>query len=167
MLLKTIFLNKVFTKHLSFNSKTMQLLTYSNGYTYLIWIYKHSKISMELARTIGVILRVDYSTLSGDFGHFSQVLVDINLFRHLPQPFMLSICEFVSIAYKTLLEFCWFVIFWVMMLLSVGHYESKVNLRTKRILDIILEEGHTQGRRIEQMSLLKQCWVHLREKCTK
>lgn len=45
------------------------------------WDYWHPQVLIEFARTISVLLKVDASTLNGDFGHYARVLIDIDLVK--------------------------------------------------------------------------------------
>ncbi|KAI9192326.1 hypothetical protein LWI28_021289 [Acer negundo] len=46
----------------------------------LSWEYQHQKIISDLAKGIGVLLRLDKVTSDGDFGHYARVLVDIDVY---------------------------------------------------------------------------------------
>ncbi|KAK0593385.1 hypothetical protein LWI29_035802 [Acer saccharum] len=56
----------------------------------LSWEYWHPKIISDLARGIGVPLRLDKATVEGDFGHFARVLVDIDVSTVPPSSLLLE-----------------------------------------------------------------------------
>ena len=45
----------------------------------LPWAYWHPQILSDVARAIGVPLKIDQATINGDFDHFARVLIDIDL----------------------------------------------------------------------------------------
>lgn len=75
----------------------------------LNWVYWHPQILLDLARNIGVPLKIYQSTISGDFGHFPRVLVDVELAAHI-LGFVLLILGGqhidVKLHYENLLNFC-------------------------------------------------------------
>ena len=62
----------------------------------------------NIARAIGVPLRLDQATINGDFGHYARVLVDIDL-KH-PLLYQLEVdsngeCGFVNVEYENISNF--------------------------------------------------------------
>ncbi|KAK0587194.1 hypothetical protein LWI29_018861 [Acer saccharum] len=76
----------------------------------LSWEYWHPKIISDLARGIGVPLRLDKATSDGDFGHYARVLVDMDMSSVLPTLVLLERDEFHSsftgVEYENLPAFC-------------------------------------------------------------
>ncbi|KAK0576865.1 hypothetical protein LWI29_024624 [Acer saccharum] len=76
----------------------------------LSWEYWHPKIISDLARGIGVPLRLDRATVEGDFRHFARVLVDIDVSTVPPSSLLLerddSHGSFISVEYENLPTFC-------------------------------------------------------------
>ncbi|KAK3199371.1 hypothetical protein Dsin_022786 [Dipteronia sinensis] len=69
-----------------------------------------NKIIFDLARGIGVSLRLDKATIDGDFGHYARVLVDVDMSALLPSSVLLERDEFhssfISVEYENLPSFC-------------------------------------------------------------
>ncbi|PON60755.1 Zinc knuckle CX2CX4HX4C, partial [Parasponia andersonii] len=58
---------------------------------------------------VGVLLKIDQATHNGNFGHFAQVLVDINLKNPLLDSIQVESedeCRFVHLCYERLPNFC-------------------------------------------------------------
>ena len=76
----------------------------------LSWEYWHPKIISDLARGIGVPLRLDKATSDGDFGHYARVLVDVDVSSVLPTSVLLERDEFhssfIAVEYENLPVFC-------------------------------------------------------------
>ena len=76
----------------------------------LSWEYWHPKIISDLARGIGVPLRLDKATSDGDFGHYARVLVDVDVSSVLPTSVLLERDEFhssvIAVEYENLPAFC-------------------------------------------------------------
>ena len=76
----------------------------------LSWEYWHPKIISDLARGIGVPLRLDKATSDGDFGHYARVLVDVDVSSVLPTTVLLERDEFhssfIAVEYENLPAFC-------------------------------------------------------------
>ncbi|KAK0605024.1 hypothetical protein LWI29_021929 [Acer saccharum] len=87
----------------------------------LSWEYWHPKIISDLARGIGVPLRLDRATVEGDFGHFTRVLVDIDVSTVPPSSLLLerddSHSSFISVEYENLPAFC-------STCSSIGHFPN-------------------------------------------
>ncbi|KAF3452087.1 hypothetical protein FNV43_RR08183 [Rhamnella rubrinervis] len=66
-------------------------------------------ILTDLVRGIGIPLKIDNITLSGNFGHFARVLVDIDLSGFVPDKLLLEItddCIKVNLFFKSFPNFC-------------------------------------------------------------
>ncbi|PON43618.1 hypothetical protein PanWU01x14_272350, partial [Parasponia andersonii] len=75
----------------------------------LPWEFWHLQILFDLARAVGVPLKIDQATLNGDFGHFARVLVDIDLKNPLLDSIQVESgdeCRFVYLSYERLPNFC-------------------------------------------------------------
>ncbi|KAK3199355.1 hypothetical protein Dsin_022770 [Dipteronia sinensis] len=76
----------------------------------LSWEYWHPKIIFDLARGIGVPLRLDKATIDGDFRHYARVLVDVDMSALLPSSVLLERDDFhssfISVEYENLPSFC-------------------------------------------------------------
>ncbi|KAK3225357.1 hypothetical protein Dsin_005219 [Dipteronia sinensis] len=87
----------------------------------LSWEYWHPKIIFDLARGIGVPLRLDMATMEGDFGHLTRVLVDIDVSTVPPSSLLLerdaSHSSFISVEYENLPAFC-------SICSSIGHFPN-------------------------------------------
>ncbi|KAK0594536.1 hypothetical protein LWI29_009004 [Acer saccharum] len=106
-----------------------QILLNSNADKNMVWVrfydlsweYWHPKIIYDLAKGIGVPLRLDRATVEGDFGHFARVLVDIDV-STVPPSFLLlerddSHSSFISVEYENLPTFC-------STCSSIGHFPN-------------------------------------------
>ncbi|KAI9173447.1 hypothetical protein LWI28_001523 [Acer negundo] len=75
-----------------------------------LWEYWHPKIISDLARGIGVSMRLDKATSDGDFGYNARVLVDVDVSSVLPTLVMLEMDEFhssfIAVEYENLPAFC-------------------------------------------------------------
>ena len=49
----------------------------------LPWAYWHPQILSDLARAIGIPLKIDRATLNGDFGNLAWILIDVDLQNQL------------------------------------------------------------------------------------
>ncbi|KAK3217928.1 hypothetical protein Dsin_011898 [Dipteronia sinensis] len=87
----------------------------------LSWESWHPNIIFDLARGIGVPLRLDMATIEGDFGHFTCVLVDIDVSTVPPSSLLLerddSRSSFISVEYENLPAFC-------STCSSIGHFPN-------------------------------------------
>ncbi|KAK3225744.1 hypothetical protein Dsin_005606 [Dipteronia sinensis] len=87
----------------------------------LSWEYWHPKIIFDLARGIGVPLRLDRVTMEGDFRHFTGVLVDIDVSTVPPSSLLLerddSHSSFILVEYESLPAFC-------STCSSIGHFPN-------------------------------------------
>ncbi|PON34731.1 hypothetical protein PanWU01x14_341990 [Parasponia andersonii] len=75
----------------------------------LPWEFWHPQIYSDLARTVGIPLKIDQTTLNGDFGHFAQVLVDIDLKNPLLDSIQVESgdeCRSVYLSYERFSDFC-------------------------------------------------------------
>ncbi|PON34248.1 Zinc knuckle CX2CX4HX4C [Parasponia andersonii] len=75
----------------------------------LPWEFWHPQIFCDLARAVGVLLKIDQAILNGDFGHFAQVLVEIDLKNPLLDSIQIKTgdkCRFVYLSYERLPDFC-------------------------------------------------------------
>lgn len=89
---------------------------------YLKLVYWHPQILSDLARDIGVPLRFDYNTISGEFGHFARVLVDVDHGNSVPNFLVLNRsngCIKMYLSYENLPEFC-------SVYSSVGHINALI-----------------------------------------
>ncbi|KAK3222076.1 hypothetical protein Dsin_009101 [Dipteronia sinensis] len=102
------------------------LQKYSNAQVWvrfydLSWEYWHSMIISDLARGIGVPLRLDRATMEGDFGHFMHVFVDIDVSTVPPSSLLLerddSHSSLISMEYEYLPAFC-------STCSSIGHFSN-------------------------------------------
>ncbi|PON72885.1 Zinc knuckle CX2CX4HX4C [Parasponia andersonii] len=78
------------------------------------------KSFLNLARTVGVPLKIDQATLNGDFGHFARVLMDIDLKNPLLDSIQVESgdeCRFIYLSYERLPDFCF-------TCSSIGHVPS-------------------------------------------
>lgn len=63
----------------------------------------------DLAHAIGILLKFDALTLSGDFGHYTRVLVNLDLVSHLLETVILDTDGFsntITVFYEQLLSLC-------------------------------------------------------------
>jgi len=84
------------------------------------WEYWHPKLLSGIARGVGVLLKIEDATLKGDYGHYANILIDVDLSSPLLDGLMLErngACLFISLLYENLLEFC-------STYKSVGHSNS-------------------------------------------
>ncbi|PON50333.1 Zinc knuckle CX2CX4HX4C [Parasponia andersonii] len=68
-----------------------------------------SSILSDLARGVGVSIRFDEMTLKGEFGHFTRILIDIDLSQPLSDSLMVEVGSnylFVPLEYECLPDFC-------------------------------------------------------------
>ncbi|KAK3212712.1 hypothetical protein Dsin_017418 [Dipteronia sinensis] len=76
----------------------------------LSWVYRHPNIISDIARGIGVPLRLDRAIMEGDFGHFTCVLVDIDVSIVPPSSLLLERDDFHSsfilVEYENLPALC-------------------------------------------------------------
>ena len=75
----------------------------------LPWVYWHPQILSDIARAIGVPLRLDQTTVNGDYGHYARVLVDVDLKNPLLYQVEIDCedeCGFVTVEYENLPDFC-------------------------------------------------------------
>ncbi|KAK2637422.1 hypothetical protein Ddye_032214 [Dipteronia dyeriana] len=76
---------------------------------YLSWEYWHPNIIFDLAKGIGISLRLDKATIDGDFVHYARVLLDIDMSTLLCSLVLLERDEFhssfISVEYKNLPSF--------------------------------------------------------------
>ncbi|KAI9177891.1 hypothetical protein LWI28_020376 [Acer negundo] len=76
----------------------------------LSWEYWHPNFFFDLARGIGVPLRLDKATSDGDFGHYARFLVDVDVSSVLPISVLLERDEFhssfIAVEYENLPAFC-------------------------------------------------------------
>ncbi|KAI9193780.1 hypothetical protein LWI28_000133 [Acer negundo] len=76
----------------------------------LSWEYWHPKIISDLAKGIGVPLRLDKAIIDSDFGHFARVLVDVDVSSSPPTSLLLERDDchssFISVEYENLSAFC-------------------------------------------------------------
>ena len=74
----------------------------------------------DVARAIGVPLKIDQATINGDFGHFSRVLIDIDLKSPLLNTIQLEWgeeCRFINPFYENFPDFC-------STCSSIGHFAA-------------------------------------------
>ena len=64
---------------------------------------------MDIAKGIGIPLRIDNNTLNGALRHYARVLVEVDLSLNLHDSLMIERigkCFFIDIVYENLLRFC-------------------------------------------------------------
>ncbi|KAF3440933.1 hypothetical protein FNV43_RR19219 [Rhamnella rubrinervis] len=64
---------------------------------------------MDLARGIGISLRIDNSTLARNYGHYARVLVDVDLAAFVPEKLLLETtvdCIEVDLYFESFPDFC-------------------------------------------------------------
>lgn len=110
--------------------------------------YWHPTIIMGIARAIGTPIKIDNNSLTGQFGHFARVLVEVDLISPLQEQVMLEQpghCGFVTITYERLPEFC-------PHCSIIGHSVSNCKRqRTKeapQIADTLPQRGRSQEKQI-------------------
>ncbi|PON86016.1 Zinc knuckle CX2CX4HX4C [Trema orientale] len=75
----------------------------------LPWVSWDHQILSDLARGVGVPTRFDEMTLKGEFGHFAQILIDIDLSQPILDSLIVEVssdCLFVPLEYERLPDFC-------------------------------------------------------------
>ena len=75
----------------------------------LPWEYWDANILKNIARGIGIPLKIDQNTLDGKFGHFARILIDIDLSKDLTESLMIERQGhkfFISVGFENLPEFC-------------------------------------------------------------
>ena len=56
----------------------------------LPWEYWDASILKNIARGVGVPLKIDHNTIEGKFGHYARILVDIDLSKELTDSLMIE-----------------------------------------------------------------------------
>ncbi|KAK2642189.1 hypothetical protein Ddye_023952 [Dipteronia dyeriana] len=96
----------------------------------LSWEYWHQKIIFDLARGIGVPLRMDKAIIDGEFGHYVRVLVDVDMSTLLPSLVLLERDEihssFISVEYENLPSFC-------SIFSSIGHLPGSCHWNKSKV----------------------------------
>ncbi|EEF41127.1 hypothetical protein RCOM_0977490 [Ricinus communis] len=72
-----------------FEQKSMNTQLWMRLYK-LSWFYWHPRILTEIARSIGIPLRIDHATLKDDLGHYARILIDVYLSHELPSTLMIE-----------------------------------------------------------------------------
>ncbi|KAF3433552.1 hypothetical protein FNV43_RR24654 [Rhamnella rubrinervis] len=85
--------------------------------------YWHPRILTDLTRGIGIPLRIDNSSLAGNYDHYARVLVDVDLTWFVPEKLLLEMivdCIEVDLYFESFSDFYTFCH-------SVGHPVAKGN----------------------------------------
>ena len=56
----------------------------------LPWEYWYPNILLNVARGIGIPLKIDQNTLDGNFGHFARILIKVDLSKELLESIMIE-----------------------------------------------------------------------------
>ncbi|KAF3432273.1 hypothetical protein FNV43_RR27012 [Rhamnella rubrinervis] len=98
-------------------------------------------IISNLVRGIGVPLKIDNATSSGNFGHFTRVLIDVDLAGFIPETLLLEIedsCIEVQLYYENYPEFC-------NNCYSIRHSVGRCNMVHIRIHHVAKSSEKVQG----------------------
>ncbi|KAF3432339.1 hypothetical protein FNV43_RR27079 [Rhamnella rubrinervis] len=93
-----------------------QLISLERGYYQVLlhsaedsWEFWHLRIFTDLTRGIGILLRIDNSTLTRNYSHFARVLVDVDLAGFVPEKLLLETIDDrieVDLYFESFLDFC-------------------------------------------------------------
>ena len=75
----------------------------------LPWEYWDASILKNIARGVGIPLKIDQNTLEGKFGHYARILVDIDLSKELTDSLMIERLGhkfFISVEFENIPAFC-------------------------------------------------------------
>lgn len=75
---------------------------------YWSWVFWHPQILSDLARCVGVPLKIHDTIMDGEFGHYAPVLVDVDLSSHFPESISLNRkcgSTFINLFYDNISEF--------------------------------------------------------------
>lgn len=76
---------------------------------YLSQVFWHPQILLDLAKCVGVPLKIDDNTLAGEFENYPQVLIDVDLVSHLLNSILLNKKRgsvTIKLFYEHILDFC-------------------------------------------------------------
>ena len=75
----------------------------------LPWEYWDASILKNIARGVGIPLKIDQNTLEGKFGHYARILVDIDLSKEITDSLMIERQGhkfFISVEFENIPAFC-------------------------------------------------------------
>ncbi|KAK2638286.1 hypothetical protein Ddye_026081 [Dipteronia dyeriana] len=93
----------------------------------LPWKFWHPQILLDMARGIEIPLKFDRATLEGDYGHFTHMLIDVDLSKPLPDSIMIEVgddCLFPTLFFKNVPSFC-------SVCCSIGHSATSCHHATR------------------------------------